>query len=237
MKRVQNGPAKPGFTLTELLITLGIIAALAALVLPILVSARSRAHRATCLSNMRQLGAALLLYAQDNDGYFCPTVSDDHGKHWDRLLCASVKNKTVFRCPSCAVPASAEVSFPEAASGEAKGYALNAELYNERTRIRPEITDASVRFPANTVALCEVGYRATSSGGNAIRIYQSRPETGDDLETLHQTELHFIGSPGGLRHHSGSNYAFADGHARWFTPNQILGADKSNDGQKPSFAL
>lgn len=58
---------EPGFTLVELLCTLAILALLAALLFPVLSQARESARAVTCLSNSRQIGAAMLLYAQDYD--------------------------------------------------------------------------------------------------------------------------------------------------------------------------
>ena len=60
-------PARQGFSLIELLVAVAVISIVAAIVLPVFAQVRARARTATCLSNMRQLGAAALLYAQDND--------------------------------------------------------------------------------------------------------------------------------------------------------------------------
>src|SRR2546422_1045581 len=71
MGRPRSHP--PGFTITELLIVIAIIALLLALLLPALNKARRSAQRTACLSNLQHIGSALFLYASDGRGSF-PTI-------------------------------------------------------------------------------------------------------------------------------------------------------------------
>jgi prepilin-type N-terminal cleavage/methylation domain-containing protein len=65
------------FTLIELLVVIAIIAILAAILFPVFARARSQARKATCASNLKQIGLAFLMYAQDSDETF-PV-------HWDAM--------------------------------------------------------------------------------------------------------------------------------------------------------
>lgn len=75
-----------GFTLIELLVVVAIVAVLASIMFPVFTSAQATGRRTKCLSNLKQLSAAWLAYADDNGGRACPAyyVTETGGMcSWD----------------------------------------------------------------------------------------------------------------------------------------------------------
>src|SRR5688572_20792846 len=93
---------KRGFTLIELLVVIAIIAILAAILFPVFAQARESARKATCTSNMKQIGTAISMYMQDFDEWYPPSQfpSTDPSVSWPTMIFPYIKNEGVFVCPS-----------------------------------------------------------------------------------------------------------------------------------------
>ena|SRR2546425_770562 len=136
-----------GFTLVELMVVTGILAALAGILLPVLTRAREKGREATCTANLRQLSAALLIYSQDYDGrlptfwsdplsaahaaqadywhdHFCAGLDLESGQHcWVDLLQPYLHSRSVAFCPSDGKPLERPVTSYEYKPGLAQGVA------------------------------------------------------------------------------------------------------------------
>ncbi|MEI9963252.1 MAG: type II secretion system protein [Limisphaerales bacterium] len=100
---------KIGFTLIELLVVIAIIGILAALLLPTLAASKQRALTAQCLSNMRQVGLGMTLYADEATDLFPVSggvilwneIDPETQKHgWMQQILLYTQNTNIYRCPS-----------------------------------------------------------------------------------------------------------------------------------------
>jgi prepilin-type N-terminal cleavage/methylation domain-containing protein len=86
-----------GVTLLEILVVVGIIALVAAIVLPVLSKARAASQKVTCLANLRSIGMAFHLYAEHNSMHLPDPTSTRIS--WEASL-LPYTSSSVFRCPS-----------------------------------------------------------------------------------------------------------------------------------------
>ncbi len=79
-----------GFTLIELLVIIAIIAILTSILLPVLNRAREKGRQAVCINNLKQIGLAIHMYANDHDGYLVPynsgTAEQESSDFWFDIL-------------------------------------------------------------------------------------------------------------------------------------------------------
>lgn len=91
-------PGKQGFTLIEMLVVIAIIALLASLIVPAVSNALTRAQQVKCMSNMRQIGQALMMYTLENNGALPPTRhSAQADQAWITLLSPYLGNMDEIR--------------------------------------------------------------------------------------------------------------------------------------------
>ncbi|MES2462482.1 MAG: DUF1559 domain-containing protein [Armatimonadota bacterium] len=164
---------RQGFTLIELLVVIAIIAILAAILFPVFAQAREKARQASCLSNEKQIGLAVMQYTSDNDdAYPIMEYRDPKGVlcTWTWAIQPYVKNWQIFRCPSATRdPFNAwSGGTLSAASNDANGvngagwwqwmgsYGMNVDYLNPAPYCTGNfpgtpVTDSQVESPASTI--------------------------------------------------------------------------------------
>src|SRR6195952_2002016 len=90
---------RQGFTLIELLVVIAIIAILASILFPVFAQAREKARQTSCASNLKQLGLAATMYAQDDDETVMCYVNGS-SNFWPNALDPYVKQRKSWYCPS-----------------------------------------------------------------------------------------------------------------------------------------
>jgi prepilin-type N-terminal cleavage/methylation domain-containing protein len=118
-----------GFTLIELLVVIAIIAILAAILFPVFARAREQARRTSCLSNMKQIGLALHMYAQDYEETFPvryggsdpADFENGYQRNWKNMLMPYIKSKAVYKCPSNVAAQGGNSVYSSAAGGFVRG--------------------------------------------------------------------------------------------------------------------
>jgi prepilin-type N-terminal cleavage/methylation domain-containing protein/prepilin-type processing-associated H-X9-DG protein len=204
---------RKGFTLIELLVVIAIIAILAAILFPVFAKAREKARQSSCLSNVKQLGLGLMMYAQDYDetymptGYVIPSIGTTVNTNWWRyLLYPYIKNWQIYLCPS-----SAYRNDPSNCVNQL----TNSYGYSQALDRRAQ---GSISTPAEFIAMGDsvhwIGdcYGVWTYAFAAPNGWPGNFSTDPTIRTEANT-----------RHNFGSNLCFADGHAKWYPTSAILG--------------
>jgi|LSQX01.3.fsa_nt_gb prepilin-type N-terminal cleavage/methylation domain-containing protein/prepilin-type processing-associated H-X9-DG protein len=201
---------RKGFTLIELLVVIAIIAILAAILFPVFARAREKARQTSCLSNLKQISLAVIMYTQDYDdrmpGRACAWNAATQTGYWHDLVQPYVKNEQLFICPS-----SPNFNVTPSRSG---GYGYNGYGTTGSNGLgwRYAASDGSVQTSQHAPSLAAVKEPASM-------IMLSEPGS-------HVAEVRGTGAAGttyapGTRHNEGVNAAHVDGHAKWYRGDSI----------------
>jgi prepilin-type N-terminal cleavage/methylation domain-containing protein/prepilin-type processing-associated H-X9-DG protein len=207
---LNSQPGRHGFTLIELLVVISVITLLMGLSVPALSRAREQAKRTTCLSNVRQLRVALQLYVDSHEGRV-PPRDYDAGAVWIDRLESCYRDRKLLRCPSD--PRGTDRSY--LLNGFIDYFAVHSfngdwdEFFGEyKSGGFPGITLSAIPKPADTITFGEK--RADLDNDAYMDIWP--PQYDSDHLTKVDHGKHRMGSK---ERSGGSNYAFADGSARY----------------------
>ena len=198
------------FTLIEILVVISIVVLLMGISVPTLSRARENAKRTKCLSNVRQLGIALQLYTESHEGRV-PPRDYDAGAIWVDRLEPYYKDRRLLRCPTDR-------------RGTDQSYLMNGFIdyfvvnsfhgnWDEFFGVYkdggfPSIKLSHITKPVQTIVVGEK--RGDKDGDAYMDIWP--PQYGSD----HLTEVaHGKHGSASRERNGGSNYAFADGSARF----------------------
>jgi prepilin-type N-terminal cleavage/methylation domain-containing protein/prepilin-type processing-associated H-X9-DG protein len=209
-----------GFTLIELLVVIAIIAVLAAILFPVFAQAREKARQTACLSNLRQVGLGLQMYAQDWDEILPPQRGFDVVNFGDPKAQANflgslipyTKNRAIFVCPSSV---DANTVYKGSGCTELSCSSLHG---NAVVMGRPL---AAMPAPADIIYLDENRFR--------WHIAWLRPQLVDVKRGRYQW-WHWDKGPEKLEqynnvHSNGGNLVFVDGHAKYKPYRQLRSGD------------
>ncbi|PQV62606.1 prepilin-type cleavage/methylation domain-containing protein [Abditibacterium utsteinense] len=224
---------RTGFTLIELLVVIAIIAILAAILFPVFGRARENARRSSCQSNLKQIGLAMMQYAQDYDEHVSAAGTGD--KPWDGLISPYLGFKVtgegpnqgsamILRCPSDSIVRPSTAQNP---GSPTRSYAMpitpwghdnpGGSLYFGRNvNNNPILSDTGRSMsefvtPATTLMIVEQPDKDNTVGNRYNNHSRGPISNGDGGRQDSQMR-------GKTNHFDGWNYLFVDGHVKWLKP-------------------
>jgi prepilin-type N-terminal cleavage/methylation domain-containing protein/prepilin-type processing-associated H-X9-DG protein len=196
------------FTLIELLVVIAIIAILAAILFPVFARARENARRASCQSNLKQIGLGIMQYTQDYDEKLPSRVNFgvtvEQQLNWREVIQPYVKSTQLFSCPSNT--GNTATTWPRRdANGPKRSYSCNGEGANIGGT--PPMGDNGV----------SASLASLSSSAQIVLVGETAP-------TWEYPEMHIGGTAdeaardGFQGHLQVANWLFADGHVKAMKP-------------------